>query len=66
LKLALSNGREYLPSPEDGNRSSFQNIVYYNYLKFQTMDKVHGPSDSECYAPFSEFFRITKYAWMVG
>jgi hypothetical protein len=29
------------------NRSSFQNIVFYNYLELQTMEKVHKPRDSE-------------------
>jgi hypothetical protein len=47
LKVALSKGPERvgvsLPSAEDGNRSSFQNIVF---SKFQTIDKVHKPRDS--------------------
>jgi hypothetical protein len=34
------------PSPEDGNRSSFRNIV----------DKVRNPSKSECHTPSSELF----------
>jgi hypothetical protein len=37
-----------LPSPEDGNRFSFRNVLS-SYLEFWTMDKVHTPSDSECH-----------------
>jgi hypothetical protein len=45
LRLALSKG---LPSPEDGNRSSFRNVVFFNcYLgKIRTMDKVRKPNIS--------------------
>jgi hypothetical protein len=35
-----------LPSPEDGNRSSFRNVVFL-YLEFWTMEKVQIPSDPE-------------------
>jgi hypothetical protein len=28
-------------SQEDGNRSSFRNVVFYSYLEFRAMDKVH-------------------------
>jgi hypothetical protein len=28
------------PSSEDGNRSSFQNVVFSSYVEFWTMDKV--------------------------
>jgi hypothetical protein len=49
--LALSKGPKRagvsLPSPEDGNTSSLRNVVFSSYLEFQTMDKVHKPSDSE-------------------
>jgi hypothetical protein len=34
-----------LTSPEDGNRSSFRNVVFYSYLEFFAMDKVQKPSD---------------------
>jgi hypothetical protein len=37
-----------LPSPEDGDRSSFRNVVFSRYLEFRTMDEAHKPSDSEC------------------
>jgi hypothetical protein len=36
-----------LPSPEDGNKSSFQNVVFSSYLVFQMMDKVHKLNYSE-------------------
>jgi hypothetical protein len=43
-RLALSKGPNRvgvsLPSPEDGNRTCFQN-VFFSYFEFQTMDKVH-------------------------
>jgi hypothetical protein len=32
--------------------------MFYSYLEFGTMDKVHKPSDSECYTPLSEPFRF--------
>jgi hypothetical protein len=36
LSLALSKGPNrvgaFLPSPEDGDRSSFGNVVFFNYL----------------------------------
>jgi hypothetical protein len=38
------------PSPEDGNTSSFPEVVFSSYLEFRTMDKVNKPSNSECYA----------------
>jgi hypothetical protein len=44
-----------------GNRSSFQNVVFYNHLEFWTMDSVHEPSDSESYTPSSEPFRFHLY-----
>jgi hypothetical protein len=43
-----------LPSPQERNRSSFRNIVFYSYLELQVMDIVHKPSDSEPY------FRLEK------
>jgi hypothetical protein len=36
-----------LPSPEDGSRSSFRNVVFSGYIEFRAMDKVHKPDDSE-------------------
>jgi hypothetical protein len=43
-------------STEDGNRPSFRSVVISSYLEIRTMDKVHKPSDSECYTPSSESF----------
>jgi hypothetical protein len=39
----------FLSSSEDGNRSTFRNVVLfrYVYLEFRTMDKVQKPSESE-------------------
>jgi hypothetical protein len=51
MRSALSKGPNrvgiYLPSPEDGKRSSFPEVVFSTYLEFWTMDKVHKPGDSE-------------------
>jgi hypothetical protein len=47
-RSALSKGPNgvcvSLPSPEDVNRSSFRNVVFYSYLEFRTMYKVNKPS----------------------
>jgi hypothetical protein len=48
----------FIPSPDEGNRSSFQNVLLPNYLQFRTMDKVRKPSDSERYTRPSEPFRL--------
>jgi hypothetical protein len=51
MKLAFSKGPNKvgvsLHSPEDGNRSSFRNIVFTSYLELQRMDRVGKPIDSE-------------------
>jgi hypothetical protein len=47
-----------LPSPKDENTSTFQNVVFNNYLEFRTIDKVHKPSYSRCYTPSFEHFVI--------
>jgi hypothetical protein len=58
VQLALSKGPNKvgvsLPSPGEGKRSSFRNVVFSSYLEFWTMDKVYESSESECYAPSSE------------
>jgi hypothetical protein len=46
------------PSPEARNRASFRNVVFSSYLEFQTVDKVHKPSESTFYKPSSEPFRF--------
>jgi hypothetical protein len=60
LRLALSEGPKKLcvslPSPEDRNRISFQNIVFSSYLEFWMMEKVQNPCDFE-----SEPFRLYLY-----
>jgi hypothetical protein len=38
----------YLPSPEDGNRSSPRNLVFSSSFEFWMIGKVHQSSDSEC------------------
>jgi hypothetical protein len=43
------------PSPEDGNRSRFRNVVSYCIYNSGRWTK---PSDSECYTPPSEPFRF--------
>jgi hypothetical protein len=51
--LALPKGPNrvgtFVTSPEDGNRSSFWNDVFSNYLEFRTMDKVQKLSSSDCF-----------------
>jgi hypothetical protein len=39
-------------------RPSFRSVVSSNYFEFRTINKVHKPSVSECYALSSEHFRI--------
>jgi hypothetical protein len=47
------------PSPEDGNRSSFRNVVFFCFfLEYRTMNKVQKPSSPECYIPSSEPFKV--------
>jgi hypothetical protein len=36
-----------LSSPEDGNGSSFQNVVFYIYLELHAVDKVQKPINFE-------------------
>jgi hypothetical protein len=51
LNVALSKGPNragvFLTLPEDGNRPGFRNSVFYSYVEFRKMDKVHSPSNSE-------------------
>jgi hypothetical protein len=44
-----------LPSYEDGNRSSFQNLVSFGV--YNSGREVHKPSNSECHTPSSRTFR---------
>jgi hypothetical protein len=36
----------FLLTPEDGNRSSCRNVVFYIYFEFRMMDKVQKLRDS--------------------
>jgi hypothetical protein len=46
--LESANLNNSHPSPEDGKISSVQ-MLFASYFESRTMDKVHKPSDSECY-----------------
>jgi hypothetical protein len=48
------------PSPVDGKRSSFRNVVFSSRLEFWRMNKVRETSNSECYRPSSERFRFYR------
>jgi hypothetical protein len=48
------------PSLEDGNMH-FPKRHFYYFLEYRTMGKVQKPSNSECYMPSSEPFRIYIY-----
>jgi hypothetical protein len=37
----------FLPSPEDGTKSSFRNVVLSSYLELRTMDNVQKCNDSK-------------------
>jgi hypothetical protein len=58
LRLTLSkvpnNVGVFLLSPENGNRSSFRNVMFSSYLEFRALDKVQKPSDSEVHRGLSK------------
>jgi hypothetical protein len=59
LRLALSKAlMRGGVSPETRKRYSLQNFVFYSFLEHWTIVKVQKPSNSECYIPSSELFRI--------
>jgi hypothetical protein len=64
-RLALSKGLNSLgvshPSPDEGNRSSFRNV-----LEYRMMDKVKKNNNLECYKPSSELFRIYKLRYLIN
>jgi hypothetical protein len=64
--LALSEGPNRvdvsLLSPQDGNRPSFQNVVFSSYLEFSMMNKVQKSSNSECYIPSYIYIYILPVA----
>jgi hypothetical protein len=48
-----------LPSLTWGRKQvQFPKRCVFWYLEFRTMDKVHKPSNSECYTASSEFFGL--------
>jgi hypothetical protein len=51
----------FLTSTQDANSSSFRNAVFSSYSENWTMDKVHKPSDSECYTTTPELVDSTFY-----
>jgi hypothetical protein len=52
LRLALSSGPTcvgvFPPTPEDGKKSSFRNVVFLEFLEYRMTEKVQKPSNSEC------------------
>jgi hypothetical protein len=46
------------PSPEDGNRFDFRNVVLSSYLEFWTVDKVQKPFESVCYGSGFDFQQV--------
>jgi hypothetical protein len=52
-----------LPSFTLGRKQiQFPKYCVFLYFEFRTMDKAHNPSDSECYTPSSEPFRLYNTA----
>jgi hypothetical protein len=66
VSLAFSKGPNRvgvsIPSSEDGNWSSFRNVVFSSYLEFRTMDNVHKPSHSKCIVRFNKtgFYNLSE------
>jgi hypothetical protein len=48
------------PPPEEGNKSSFRNVIVFWFVEFRTMDKVQNPSNSDYYTPSPESFRFQQ------
>jgi hypothetical protein len=46
--IERANFNNWSPSHEDGNRSNFQNVVFW-FLELRTMEKVKKLRNSECY-----------------
>jgi hypothetical protein len=55
-----SSNLNHLPSLEDGNRSSSENVKFSGYLEFLTMSKVYNANDFDCYTSSSEPFKFYK------
>jgi hypothetical protein len=67
LRLARPKGSNRVsvsfPSHEDGNRSSFRNVVFPTYFELRTMDKVQILNDSGRYDrqnPFKDNLKLYK------
>jgi hypothetical protein len=41
--LRITGFGNFVPSPEDGNRSNFRNAVFSSYFEFRTIDKSSNP-----------------------
>jgi hypothetical protein len=56
LSLSMESNRVdvSLPSPEEGNRSSYRNVVFSINLEFRTVDKVRKLVNSICCTSLSE------------
>jgi hypothetical protein len=50
-----------IPSPEDGNRSSFRNVVFSSCFELQTMDKGCKLNDSEINSCLFKYFIIKAF-----
>jgi hypothetical protein len=61
LYLWLALSKVYLFSPEDEDRTSFRNVVFYTYSEFRMIDKVQKPSDSEKIVSF--LWKLCSIAW---
>jgi hypothetical protein len=48
----------FTPSPDDGNSSSFRNVVFSSSVTYRTMDRAQNPSNSMCHTPSPEPLRI--------
>jgi hypothetical protein len=59
--LDLSKGPKVgisLPSPEDGNRPGFRNVMFSSYFEFWMTGKVQKPSDFEHFTCFYHSFKL--------
>jgi hypothetical protein len=62
VRVAVSKGPDrvdvFLPSFDAGNRSELRNVVFFSYLGFLTMDRVHERSYSDIGCVMRYFFFI--------
>jgi hypothetical protein len=68
IEVALSKGpdRVGVPcySPEDGNKCSFRNIMFFSYLEFRTMDKIQKLGDSE-FNFIINWVTVAAFVWRI-